>query len=556
MRQGHPGPPFRRAIFLFQLVALFCGPGFSLSWAQPTDPSPSSYTEILQSELERSEQRLKLLTRTESVTDEFAGLWKIDGANSAGVPYTGWVEIIGLGEDRYRVVGSIRHEDGSAAAWVGEGIRDGSALQTKYVSTSGGRGTEKLVFDPATRTISGTWASHTSGKQGQETYVHDPSQEIPLLRKRVSKLRWQLRRTEGGNPLGLPRVNPRGKSRTIKVHFSKDPSATEGLSPLLAKEILATKRKLDIAVFELNLPEVVNALVQAHNKGVTVRVVIDSIHSEEAIATLRSAGIEVVTDDRAAYMHNKFLVIDNRRVVTGSFNPTEAALEDDNNMLILNSPELASTFRTEFEEMFVERLFGPLSPKNTSPGPYRVGKTQVSVYFAPEDNVRGAILDELARAKQKVRFLAFSFTDPQIAALMISSRLQGVDVKGIFEKQFSGKESTKHKTLELAGSDVRWDTNGYAMHNKVIVVDDQTVLVGSFNFSESANQKNDENLVIVRSRAVAAQYLEEFGRLWNRTTKVRTEETATPAAGGAGIVETLEEAAATTEASNTGGGNP
>ncbi len=66
--------------------------------------------------------------------------------------------------------------------------------------------------------------------------------------------------------------------------------------------------------------------------------------------------------------------------------------------------------------------------------------------------------------------------------------------------------------LYCAGHDVRQDGNSYTMHHKVIIIDDHTTLIGSFNFSANATDSNDENLMVVRNPDVAAQYIAEFER--------------------------------------------
>jgi phosphatidylserine/phosphatidylglycerophosphate/cardiolipin synthase-like enzyme len=92
--------------------------------------------------------------------------------------------------------------------------------------------------------------------------------------------------------------------------------------------------------------------------------------------------------------------------------------------------------------------------------------------------------------------------------------LNGVDVQGIFETRGSETEYSELTLLFCAQVPVRQDGNPQTFHHKVIVVDDETVITGSLNFSNNADDSNDENVVIIKNRSIAAKYLEEFDRRW------------------------------------------
>ena len=74
---------------------------------------------------------------------------------------------------------------------------------------------------------------------------------------------------------------------------------------------------------------------------------------------------------------------------------------------------------------------------------------------------------------------------------------------------------TEYDPFQQAGLDVRLDGNlNGLMHHKVIIIDQKIVITGSYNFTAAAETTNDENVVIIFSPEVAAQYLQEFQRVY------------------------------------------
>ncbi len=109
--------------------------------------------------------------------------------------------------------------------------------------------------------------------------------------------------------------------------------------------------------------------------------------------------------------------------------------------------------------------------------------------------------------------MAFSFTDDELAAAMLERHAAGVLVEGVFETRGADSEYSEYAKLKKAGVLVWQDGNPAVMHHKVIVIDNKVVVMGSFNFSGNANSSNDENLLVIHDRAIAAEYLDEFERI-------------------------------------------
>ena len=82
------------------------------------------------------------------------------------------------------------------------------------------------------------------------------------------------------------------------------------------------------------------------------------------------------------------------------------------------------------------------------------------------------------------------------------------------KKQASSNVGTELAAFRSAGLDVRTDRNPGQMHEKVFIIDEELVVMGSYNFSRSADENNDENLLVIHSRLIACQFAEEFARIY------------------------------------------
>ena len=113
--------------------------------------------------------------------------------------------------------------------------------------------------------------------------------------------------------------------------------------------------------------------------------------------------------------------------------------------------------------------------------------------------------------------MAFSLTSEDVADVLIRQPRLGVEVAGVMEEsQVRSNANGKYDLLRAAGIDVRLDGNSRNMHHKVILVDDELVITGSYNFSYNAENVNDENMLILSDRELARLYLEEFDRVWRQ----------------------------------------
>jgi len=292
---------------------------------------------------------------------------------------------------------------------------------------------------------------------------------------------------------------------------------TDGIDERIAAAINATNNTLDVAAFELNNEVITEAIINAHERGVTVRVVTDDEHGIEdddtTVVDLELAGIPIVDDDRSGLMHNKFIIMDGISVWMGSMNFTvNGVYRNNNNGILLRSRRAVQVYQAEFDEMFARGEFGVTSdPSNT--GNFTQDGVPIEIYYGAENNIVAVLERELGSAQESIRFMAFAFTLDEIGDAVLTRASEGIEIGGIFEVRGSQTEFSEMGRMHCAGLDVRQDGNNGTMHHKVFIIDESTVITGSFNFSNNASRSNDENIMIIRDADIAALFTDEFFRV-------------------------------------------
>lgn len=259
---------------------------------------------------------------------------------------------------------------------------------------------------------------------------------------------------------------------------------------------------LDCAFFELDDPVVLEIL-----NTTSSRVVLD------ADDKIDNPLFDVRYDDSSAYMHNKFCIDEKNRVWTGSWNPTQSAQDDRNNVVVLDSPSIAAEYRREFEELW-QGTFHKGTPKKLDRVIYN--EQPIRVAFCPEDNCQGVVLDTLRNANRSVYFMTFSFTDTRIAQELIRLHEKGVYVTGYFEPFL--KRYSQFAVLNSSGVPVYLDADTGFLHHKVFIIDNTTVITGSYNPTSNGNTRNDENMIVISDPQTAHVYLDEFRRIHQANT--------------------------------------
>ena len=280
---------------------------------------------------------------------------------------------------------------------------------------------------------------------------------------------------------------------------------------------------IDIALYGLNRLSIINALIAAHNRGVTVRVVGDDDAATNEYSSfyqmLTDAGITIVTDASASQIqHNKFLIVDGTVVWMGSTNFTDTGFTlNANNSVRITDTTLANVYATEFEEMWAGNFHSAKTDNTTHL--FNYNGTLVESYFSPTDVVAFEVWDELAEADETIHFAMFFWTDSLLTDRVIEKLGDGVDVYGIFDQLGEANGSSGDEAMCAAGAQI--GTEGFVgkLHDKFAVIDvngpDPTVILGSYNWTLSGAYDNDENTLIIHNAALAQAYYAEWQRLWD-----------------------------------------
>jgi phosphatidylserine/phosphatidylglycerophosphate/cardiolipin synthase-like enzyme len=136
----------------------------------------------------------------------------------------------------------------------------------------------------------------------------------------------------------------------------------------------------------------------------------------------------------------------------------------------------------------------------------------VEVYFSPEGGCTEAAVREINKADKRIAFEAYNFTSTEILQALKLAVGRGVEVRAIYDR--SQRDDSKSLADDLEASGVRRIYGSQKiMHDKVLLIDAQTVVTGSFNFTENAEKNNAENMVVIHDPHVAFQYLKNFEQL-------------------------------------------
>jgi phosphatidylserine/phosphatidylglycerophosphate/cardiolipin synthase-like enzyme len=265
-----------------------------------------------------------------------------------------------------------------------------------------------------------------------------------------------------------------------------------------------------------------NALLRAHDRGATVRVVMESGNMDRSDPQIMiEAGVPVIGDNRDGLMHDKFIIIDKAEVWVGSMNFTDGgAYEDNNNLMRIHSIKMVENYLKEFEEMFSQNKFGEDVVPETPNPTITIDETRIDTYFSPDDGVLAALVPVLESAEESIYFLAYSFTSNQLGDIIRQKADADVTIAGVMDdEQVRSNQGTEFDPFRQSDLNVRIDGIDGLMHHKVFIVDEKIVVMGSYNFSQNAEQRNDENILIIYDPVIAEQYLFEFQRVYEQAQR-------------------------------------
>ena len=300
------------------------------------------------------------------------------------------------------------------------------------------------------------------------------------------------------------------------------PQGTGGVDGPIVDAIDRARLSIDVAAYSLSLNSVRNALLRAHDRGVTVRMVMETGNMDRSDPQiLIESGIPIIGDNSDGLMHDKFIVIDKSETWLGAMNFTDSgAYEDNNHLMRIHSTKISENYTVEFNEMFADNKFGPNVVARTPNPTVTIDDTRLDILFSPDDGVVNELASVLSGAEESIHFLAFSFTSNELGAIIREKAEAGLTIAGVMDQdQISSNQGTEYDPFKQAELDVRIDGIAGQMHHKVFIVDEKIVVLGSYNFSQSAEERNDENTIIIYNELIAEQFMLEFERVQSQAER-------------------------------------
>jgi phosphatidylserine/phosphatidylglycerophosphate/cardiolipin synthase-like enzyme len=138
---------------------------------------------------------------------------------------------------------------------------------------------------------------------------------------------------------------------------------------------------------------------------------------------------------------------------------------------------------------------------------------ELQVFFCPEDECSTKLIEQINSAENSIDIAVYSFTHTKISDALVNAKARGVTVRVVFDYLQSENQYSEDERLIEEGIEVAIRKGSGAMHNKFTIIDGKKVLTGSFNYSQNADTRNDENLILVLDDALAQAYTNEFNEI-------------------------------------------
>ena len=350
-------------------------------------------------------------------------------------------------------------------------------------------------------------------------------------RKFIPNHKYRYKKAHFINDFNLYFTNPK------KNYYPQNSCKSDNCKALL-KLIRASEKNIDFAIYGFQDQDVIlNALISAQNRGVEIRGIIDkdelnfykdsnlllkyfnNVKKDKYLPIAKHKQDDKFTRAKQALMHNKFFIIDNKYVWTGSTNVSAACMTfNANTAITIISPEVANVYKREFEQMYVQDQFHneKVLLDNTENISLNRGKTQISIYFSPKAEVlTNQISPLIQNSKESIHIAMYYLTHRKIVEDLINAKNRGVDVKIILDGSFVRDGYAPHEKLRNAGIPVKIENWRSKLHSKNAIFDGKIATLGSTNWTSTAELVNDENMLIVYDEKIAKKIEKNFQKMWN-----------------------------------------
>lgn len=301
----------------------------------------------------------------------------------------------------------------------------------------------------------------------------------------------------------------------------KSVGAPDDLEAVIVDFIDGAKKRLEIAVQELESRPIAEAIIRARARKCLVKIVLEQDYLKSTKlqsdpwaasgkhepnreihnAILRSR-IDVKTDYNTSIFHQKFIVRDRTSLLTGSTNFTPTGTHSNlNHVVIIHDEKVAKIYAREFAE--IQRGHFGKRNEGHDPAPMDriVSDVPIRILFAPDHNPEMEIMKQMLKAKKRIDFAIFTFAKSSgIDDTMLRLLDLDMPINGAFDGMQGVQKWAAIKPLQKKGARLSavWKGNGIGkLHHKLMVLDEQVVIGGSFNYTGPANHLNDENIFIL-----------------------------------------------------------
>ena len=309
-----------------------------------------------------------------------------------------------------------------------------------------------------------------------------------------------------------------------KVEFYCGPKALgapDDLEAVIVQFIDGASKRLEISVQELESRPIAEAIVRARQRKVLVKLVIEQDYLRTASSrpdpwtpggenednrfifdAILRANIDIKTDYNTSIFHQKFIIRDRESLLTGSTNFTPTGTHNNlNHVVIVHDAGVAKIYSREFAEIQQGHFGKRNEGHDKTPMDTVVSSVPIRVLFAPDHNPEMEIMKQMLKARERIEFAIFTFSKSSgIDDTMIRLLEFGMPIRGCFDGRQGAQEWAAIPSLIQNGAELSavHPGNGLGkLHHKLMVLDGQVVIAGSFNYTGPANRLNDENIIIL-----------------------------------------------------------
>jgi phosphatidylserine/phosphatidylglycerophosphate/cardiolipin synthase-like enzyme len=144
----------------------------------------------------------------------------------------------------------------------------------------------------------------------------------------------------------------------------------------------------------------------------------------------------------------------------------------------------------------------------------------LAIYFTPPAGSAGGLIKHIDASKKTIKVMAYGFTAMPLSDALVKAHRRGVKVQLLQDEKSAGNNVDAVNQLIAAGIEVRSDGKHAIQHNKVMLLDDDIVITGSYNFTKSAEVRNAENIIILKSAYAAKRHADNWVTHWGHGEEV------------------------------------